>query len=47
MTQKEQTELRDAWRTIVSILKQTGYDFMYMDEITVVANVVRKELGLN
>ena len=44
---KEQKELRDAWRTILSIIKQTGYDFMYQDEITKVAQVIRKELGLD
>lgn len=43
----EQIELRDAWRTIYSILKYTGYDFMYQDEITKVANVIRKEIGLD
>lgn len=43
----EQKELRDAWRTIVLILKETGYDFMYQDEITKVANVIRKEIGLD
>lgn len=43
----EQRELRDAWRTIFLILQQTGYDFMYQDEITKVANVIRKEIGLN
>lgn len=44
---KEQIELRDAWRTIFTILKQTGYDFIYQDEITKVANVIRKEIGLD
>lgn len=47
MMTKEQKGLLEAWRTIVTILKQTGYDFMYMDEIEKVANVVRKELGLD
>lgn len=44
---KEQIELRDAWCTIFSILKETGYDFMYEDEIAKVANVIRKEIGLD
>ena len=44
---KEQKELRDAWLTILQIIKQTGYDFMYQDEITKVAKVVRKEIGLD
>lgn len=43
----EQKELRDAWRTIYTILRETGYDFMYQDEITKVANVIRKEIGLD
>lgn len=47
MMTKEQIELRDAWRTIMSILMQTGYDFMYINEIEKVANVVRKEIGLD
>jgi hypothetical protein len=46
MTQ-EQIELRDAWRTIFMILKETGYDFMYQDEIMKVSNVIRKELELD
>lgn len=44
---KEQIELRDAWLTIYEILRETGYDFMYQDEITKVANVIRKEIGLD
>ena len=44
---KEQIELRDAWRTIISILQQTGYDFMYQEEIAKVANVIRKELKMD
>ena len=43
----EQRELRDAWRTIYTILRETGYDFMYQDEIIKVANVIRKEIGLD
>ena len=44
---KEQIELRDAWRTIYSILTQTGYDILYQDEITKVVNAIRKEIGLD
>lgn len=44
MTDKE--KLKTAWRTIVIILHQTGYDFMYQDEIDEVAKVIHKELDL-
>ena len=44
---KEQIALRDAWLTIYAILRETGYDFMYQDEITKVASVIRKEIGLD
>lgn len=44
---KQQIELRDAWREIFSILQTTGYDFLYQDEITKVANAIRKEIGLD
>lgn len=40
------TELRTAWLTILSILKETGYDFMYQKEIDLIASVIRKELGI-
>lgn len=43
----EQKKLHKAWLAILSILKETGYDFMYEDEITLVAKVIRKELGLD
>ena len=29
----EQKKLREAWLTILSILKETGYDYMYEGEI--------------
>lgn len=45
MTDKR--KLRIAWVTILEILKQTGYDFMYQDEIDTVAKVIRKELGVD
>lgn len=44
---KQQIELRDAWREIFLILQTTGYDLAYRDEITKVANVIRKEIGLD
>jgi len=44
---KEQREIKQAWLQIMSILDQTGYSFMYMDEISKIANVVRKEIGLD
>jgi hypothetical protein len=47
MTANEKQELRQSWVRIVMILKETGYDFMYMDDITRVANVIRKELELD
>lgn len=47
MTANEKQELRQSWIQIVTILKETGYDFMYMDDITRVANVIRKELELD
>ena len=43
----EQRELKIAWITIMTILKETGYDFMYQDEISKVSKVIRKELGFN
>ena len=46
MTQ-EQIELRDAWRTIYFILKETGYDFLYQDEIMKISNIIRKEIGFD
>lgn len=44
---KEQMELTKAWRTIVAILQQTGYDFMYQEEIAKVADVISKELKMD
>ena len=43
----EQKKLIESWRTILSILKETGYDFMYQDEITRVANALRKAVGMD
>ena len=44
---KEQKELKKSWLQIMAILKETGYDYLYMEDISRVANVIRKELGLN
>ena len=44
---KEQQEIKQAWLQIMAILDQTGYSFMYMDEISKIANIVRKEIGLD
>lgn len=40
------SELRKAWLAILSILEETGYDFMYRKEIDLIASVIRKELGI-
>lgn len=42
MTNKEKDKLLKSWRTIVAILHETGYDFMYQDEITEVRIVLEK-----
>lgn len=44
---KEQKELRDSWLQILAILKEHGYDYLYQEDITRVANVIRKEIGLD
>ena len=44
---KEQKELKKSWLQIMAILKETGYDYLYMEDISRVANVIRKELGLD
>lgn len=43
----EQKKLREAWLTILSILKETGYDYMYEGEILLVAQAIRKAIGLD
>lgn len=35
-----------AWRTIMQILVQNGYDFLYQDEIDEVAKALREYLGI-
>lgn len=44
---KEKELLRKSWLQIYAILQETGYDKLYEDDITRVANVVRKELKLD
>lgn len=46
MTQ-EQKELRDAWREIVQVVESTGFGLLYMESMLKVANVIRKEIGLD
>ena len=46
LTKEDKRRLKDAWRTILSILRQTGYDFMYMDEIDTVASALRNVLDM-
>ena len=36
-----------SWRVIMNILKETGYDFMYQDDIDTVASFLREKLGIN
>lgn len=43
----EQNKLREAWLTILSILKETGYDYMYESEILLVSQAIRKAIGLD
>jgi len=35
-----------SWRNILSVLKETGYDYLYQDDITKVADVLREYYGL-
>lgn len=44
---KEQEQLRNSWLQILAILKEYGYDYLYRDDITRIANVIRKEVGLD
>lgn len=44
---KEQVKLGNSWLQILAILKEHGYDYLYQEDITRVANVIRKELGLD
>lgn len=43
----EQKEIVQAWRTIMQILIKTGYNNLYDDEVSKVANFIRKEVGLD
>ena len=43
---EEQKELKKSWLQIVAILKETGYDYLYMEDISRVATVIRREIGL-
>lgn len=44
---KEQELLKKSWLQIMAILKETGYDYLYMEDISRVANVIRREIGLD
>lgn len=44
---EEQEKLKKSWLQIVAILRETGYDFMYMEDVSRVASVIRKEIGLD
>ena len=35
-------EVIKAWRTIYTILQQTGYDEMYQDKITTIVNFIKE-----
>ena len=36
-----------SWRVIMNILVQTGYDFMYQDDIDTVAKFLRGKLDID
>ena len=44
---EEQKELKKSWLQIMVILKETGYDYLYMEDISRVAAVIRREIGLD
>lgn len=44
---EEQKKIKESWLQIMAILQETGYDFMYMEDISRIANVIRKEIGLD
>ena len=44
---KEQEELQESWSQIMALLRETGYYHLYMEEISIVASAIRKELGLD
>ncbi len=48
-TNKEvtKTDIIKSWRVIMSILQETGYDFMYQNEIDIVAKYLRKSLNID
>ena len=46
MTEK-QKELKNSWLQIMAILQETGYYHLYLEDVSRVANVIRKEIGLD
>lgn len=41
---EEQQRIKQSWLQIMTILQTTGYDFMYQEEISCIASIVRKEI---
>jgi len=44
---EEQKKLRESWLQIMAILRLTGYDELYMEDVSRVTSVIRKEIGLD
>ena len=43
----EQEELKKSWLQIMAILMDTGYLDLYMEDVSRVAAVIRREVGLD
>ena len=37
-------EILQDWRTIYAVLKETGYDTLYQDEITTIVNFIKDNM---
>ena len=44
---EKQKELKNSWLQIMAILQETGYYHLYVEDVSRVANVIRKEIGLD
>ena len=44
---EKQKELKNSWLQIMAILQETGYYHLYLEDVSSVANVIRKEIGLD
>lgn len=44
---EKQKELKNSWLQIMAILQETGYYHLYLEDVSRVANVIRKEIGLD